>query len=87
MAKSVLERTNQVYYKQESTKVGGGGLIAATREVDGRMIELIILYKDVKKNYEREEYWDSDIIGNVKEAWAGLRCGNIDKDGKKGYAD
>ena len=45
------------------------------------------LYQEVKKIYEREEYWDFDIIGNVKEASARLRRGNIGRDGKKGYAN
>ena len=45
-------------------------------------------YKEIKKGVEIEKYWDeSKYTGLTKEQWARLRCGNIGKVEKKGYAN
>lgn len=45
-------------------------------------------YKNIKSKVEEEEYWeDKNLKGKIKEEWARLRCGNLSKEGCKGYRD
>ena len=45
-------------------------------------------YKTYKDDWETEQYWEiPKIKGNIREHWARIRCGNLIKEGKKGFRD
>ncbi|CAG5076006.1 Protein of unknown function [Cotesia congregata] len=45
-------------------------------------------YKFIKTTMGTEPYWvDSRIPGWIKEVWCRIRCGNIVREGKKGFKD
>lgn len=45
-------------------------------------------YKTYKENYHREPYWEEENIkGRWREQWARIRCGNMSKEGRKGFSN
>uniref|UniRef100_A0A0C9R7V2 LIN1_0 protein n=1 Tax=Fopius arisanus TaxID=64838 RepID=A0A0C9R7V2_9HYME len=45
-------------------------------------------YLDIKEDTELQDYWgDSELKIWQKSGWARWRCGNVTKEGKKGFAD